>query len=67
MRSAVLRRILLVVASSGVCCLGVVGMEAFASYRVRQTAWNIRGYRGRVLWAKARNEVRVFAIGGSTT
>jgi lysophospholipase L1-like esterase len=67
MRSIILRRILLVVISIGVCCVGVVGVEAFASYRVRQTAWNIRGYRGRVLGAKALNEVRVFAIGGSTT
>jgi lysophospholipase L1-like esterase len=46
---------------------GVVGLEVYAGHRVRQTAWNIRGYRGRVLSKKARNEVRVFAIGASTT
>ena len=57
MRSTMLRRILLVVVSVGLCCAGVVGVEAFASYRVRQTAWNIRGYRGRVLGAKLRNEI----------
>lgn len=65
--SIAVRRILLVVASLGVCVTGAVGMEMFASYRVRQTAWNIRGYRGRILGRKAPNEVRVFAIGGSTT
>ena len=50
-----------------VCAAGLAGLEAFASHRVRQTAWNIRGYRGRVLGRKAPNEVRVFAVGGSTT
>lgn len=63
----VLRRIVLVLASLGLCVAAAVGMEAFASHRARQTAWNIRGYRGRVLGRKAPNEVRVFAIGGSTT
>lgn len=66
-RSRVFRRIVLVFASLGVSLAAAVGMEAFASQRVRQTAWNIHGYRGRVLGKKVPNEVRVFAIGGSTT
>jgi hypothetical protein len=62
-----LRRLLLVSASLGLCAAGVVGLEAFAAHRVRETAWNVRGYRGRLLRNKVPHEVRVFAIGGSTT
>jgi hypothetical protein len=62
-----IRRFLLVILSVALCAAAAIGLEAFASMRVRQTAWNIRGYRGRVLWHKARGEVRVFAVGGSTT
>jgi hypothetical protein len=66
-RKIIVSRILLVVAALGVCLAGVAGLEIFASYRVRQTAWNFRGYRGRLLRGKAPGEIRVFAIGGSTT
>src|SRR5205807_147173 len=41
--------------------------EAFASHRLGDTAWNLRGYRGRLLGRKKPNEIRVAAIGGSTT
>lgn len=67
MKRIVVRRILLVVAALGLCVVGAAGLEALASRSVRQTAWNLRGYRGRILWRKAAHEVRVFAIGGSTT
>jgi hypothetical protein len=63
----IVRRLLLVIGSIALCVAAAVALEAFASTRVRQTAWNIRGYRGRVLWRKPAGEVRVFAIGGSTT
>jgi hypothetical protein len=48
--------------------LAAVGaLELYASWRIRDAGWNIRGYRGRLLAGKADNEIRVFAIGGSTT
>jgi hypothetical protein len=60
-------RALLAVAAVGACLACVVGVEVFAAHRVRQTAWNVRGYRGRLLGKKAPGEVRIFAVGGSTT
>ena len=62
-----LARVLLVVASIAIALLGAAGFEAFASHRLGDTAWNIRGYRGRLLGRKKPNEIRVAAIGGSTT
>jgi lysophospholipase L1-like esterase len=46
---------------------GVVALEAYASWRIRDAGWNVRGYRGRLVGSKAADEIRVFAIGGSTT
>lgn len=45
----------------------VIGVEQYTTYKLRGVGWNYRGYRGRVLTKKRRNELRVFAIGGSTT
>jgi hypothetical protein len=66
-RTVIVLRIALVAFSVGACLAAAGLFEVFASGRVRQTAWNVRGYRGRVLGKKGANEVRVFAIGGSTT
>jgi hypothetical protein len=60
-------RALLVAGSIAVALLAAAGLEAFASHRLGDTAWNIRGYRGRLLGRKEANEIRVAAIGGSTT
>ncbi len=61
------RRALLVLVAVALSVAAAAGLEAYALTRVRQTAWNFRGYRGRVLPRKAHGEMRVFAIGGSTT
>ena len=66
-RAVIIGRVLLVVGAIGVCAACAVAVEVFAAHRVRQTAWNVRGYRGRVVGRKGPGEVRVFAIGGSTT
>jgi hypothetical protein len=66
-RRIVVGRVLLVIAALGFCLAAAAALEIFASYRVRKTAWNVRGYRGRVLGRKAPGEIRVFAVGGSTT
>lgn len=63
----ILFRLAAVLVGLTVVAVGVVGLELYASSRIRDTAWNIRGYRGRILHAKAPNELRVEAIGGSTT
>lgn len=53
--------------SAGIGLAGVVWVEHLASQAVRDTAWNSRGYRGAILGAKDANEVRIVALGASTT
>ena len=60
-------RLVTVLGGLAVVLAGVVGVELYATSRIRDAGWNVRGYRGRILHAKAPNEIRVFAIGGSTT
>jgi hypothetical protein len=66
-RRIVIGRFVLVIGAVGFCLAAAAALEIFASYRVRRTAWNVRGYRGRLLGRKLPSEIRVFAVGGSTT
>ena len=66
-RRIVIGRIALVVGAVGFCVAVAAALEIFASSRVRRTAWNVWGYRGRVLGRKVPGEIRVFAVGASTT
>ncbi len=60
-------RVALAVGSLLISIGAVAGLEAFAAWRLQRSAWNSFGYRGRIVGPKAANEVRVIAIGGSTT
>ncbi len=47
---------------------GLYGLDAYAHRRFGAVAgWNVHGYRGSVLGPKMPNEVRIAALGGSTT
>jgi lysophospholipase L1-like esterase len=47
--------------------LGAIAFDIWAHARIRDAGWNLEGYRGPRLGRKAPNELRVAAVGGSTT
>jgi hypothetical protein len=61
------QRVALAIGSTLIAVSTVAALEAFAAWRLQHSAWNSFGYRGPILWRKAANELRVMAIGGSTT